>query len=88
MLNIEMTNMCGFMSHVRDDAFRKHSRSITMPGQGTVLADRHEDLLQGLSSWQSCRVHPAPASLELLLLSGAELCVLHLCSGPPGAWVC
>lgn len=26
VLNIEMTNMCGFMSPVKDDAFRKHSR--------------------------------------------------------------
>lgn len=25
VLNIEMTNMCGFMCHVKDDAFRKHS---------------------------------------------------------------
>lgn len=62
--------------------------SITMPGQGIVLADWHENLI----FYRVCphgrigRLQPAPASLEFLLLSGAELWVLHLCRGPPGAW--
>lgn len=60
--------------------------SITMPGQGTVLADRHENLLQGLSSWQiwqvtACSSLPGAPALQLSSVSTS-------CSGPPGARGC
>lgn len=74
------------MSHVKDDAFRKHSRF-------------HYNARAGYSiSWQAWESFTGPVLMPeeagysqlqppwALLFSGAELCVLHLCSGPPGAW--
>ena len=62
--------------------------SIMMPGQGTVLADRHGNVVfyrvcpdgrTGLiHTLRAGRLQPAPAALELLVRSGAELCPLPL----------
>lgn len=62
MLNIEMTNMCGFMSHVRDDAFRKHSpragHSISWQAWGSLIRSVLMAELAGYTllqpPWSSC----------------------------------
>lgn len=73
MSNIETTT-CVFMSHVKDDALRKHSRFHYDARAGSILADRHGDLTlcrlcpeqqdwpnSSPESWQvaACSSHPA-----------------------------
>lgn len=70
VLNIEMTNMCGFMSHVKDDVFRKHSRF-------------HYNARAGYSiSWQAWESFTGPVLMAEL---GGYSLLQRPCSSCPSA---